>query len=277
MPTARTPDGVDIVYYDLGGSGPPVLLVHATGFHGMIWQPVARHLGRHFHCWAMDLRGHGDSGAPASGDFDWHGFGLDVLSVVDALDLVRPLAVGHSLGGAALLSAEQAVPGTLGALYLYEPAVVTPDRRNSVEGPDMALISRRRRARFASRDEARANFAAKEPMASFAPESLAVYVEYGFADADDGSVVLKCRPEHESAVFSGFADTDIFERYGEVGCPVTLVHGGAMEHQKANMALQASRLPRARVAVVEGLGHLGPMEDPRRVAEAIAADLAPFD
>jgi pimeloyl-ACP methyl ester carboxylesterase len=155
--------------------------------------------------------------------------------------------------------------------------VATPDRRNSDEGPDMALISRRRRDRFASRQEARANFAAKEPMSAFAPESLAAYVDYGFADAEDGSVVLKCRPESESAVFAGFAQTDVFERYGEVRCPVTLAHGGAMAHQEANMALQASHLARARVTVVDGLGHLGPMENPGRVAEAIVANLGPFD
>ena len=106
---------------------------------------------------------------------------------------------------------------------------------------------------------------------------MAAYVDYGFADAEDGSVVLKCRPESESAVFAGFAVTDIFERYGEVKCPVTLAHGGALAHQQANMAFQASHLARARVTVVDELGHLGPMEDPARVADAIVANLGPFD
>ena len=34
IPTA--PDGVEVAYYDLGGSGPVLLLAHATGFCGAV-------------------------------------------------------------------------------------------------------------------------------------------------------------------------------------------------------------------------------------------------
>jgi pimeloyl-ACP methyl ester carboxylesterase len=138
----------------------------------------------------------------------------------------------------------------------------------------MEAVSRRRRRRFASREEARANFAAKPPLASFAPESLAAYVEHGLGDTADGAVELKCEPEHEARVFAGFRRNDISERLGEVHCPVVFAYGGAMEETQApNLALQASQLRRARVTVVPGLGHLGPMEDPAAVAAAILAEL----
>lgn len=274
MPSTRSSDGVELVYHDLGGSGESLLFVHATGFHAMVWRPVAERLLDRYHCWGLDLRGHGDSATPPEGGFEWRRFGDDVLAVVSALGLVRPLAVGHSLGGAALLAAEQEAPGTFAGLYLYEPTVATPDRRASTEGPDMEEISRRRRRRFRSRAEAMANFAAKPPMAAFAAESMAAYVEHGMAEADDGWVELKCRPEDEAQVFAGFARNDIFERYPEVHCPVVLAYGGVMEEvQGPNLGFQARHLRRARVTIVPGLGHLGPMEDPALVASAILAEL----
>src|SRR5580704_12087440 len=79
-----------LVVHDWGGSGPPVLLAHATGFHGRIWEPVARRLvaaGRRV--WSFDFRGHGDSDAPdPSGDaYTWGGFADDTLAVADHLGI----------------------------------------------------------------------------------------------------------------------------------------------------------------------------------------------
>ena len=99
-----TSDGIAVAIHDLGGNGPPVLFAHATGFHGLVWRPVADRLRDSFHCWAFDERGHGDTPAPADGDFRWEGFARDAISVVDELRLNRPYGVGHSGGGAALLA-----------------------------------------------------------------------------------------------------------------------------------------------------------------------------
>ena len=210
MPVAVTPDGVKISYADLGGSGPPLVMVHATGFHGHIWAPVADRLHGDFHCFSLDLRGHGDSGAPPGLNFAWEGFAQDVRSVVEALGLDRPRAVGHSLGGAISLMVEQHVPGTFHSIYAYEPAICVPSQDpgddGSAEAIDLAL---RRRSSFPSRRDALANYAGKPPMDSFADEALAAYVEYGFA-AKGGHVHLKCRPEYEAATFGGFSSTSVY-------------------------------------------------------------------
>ena len=42
-------DGVDVAVYDLGGDGPPLLLAHATGFHGLVWDGFADRLTERFH------------------------------------------------------------------------------------------------------------------------------------------------------------------------------------------------------------------------------------
>jgi len=51
---ASSTDGVELEVHDLGGDGPDLLLVHATGFHGRVWEPLAGHLNG-FHRWSVTL------------------------------------------------------------------------------------------------------------------------------------------------------------------------------------------------------------------------------
>ncbi|MEA2826420.1 MAG: hypothetical protein QOG43_859 [Actinomycetota bacterium] len=267
-------DGVEVAVHDLGGDGPPLVLAHATGFCGGVLAPMFAGLAGSFHGWALDIRGHGSSVTPEGVDFRWSGFSDDVLAVVDALGVEGAYGFGHSSGGAAVLDAEARRPGTFRSLYVYEPIVwPTPPPAGSrdflVEG---AL---RRRVRFESRDAARANFAAKRPFSGFAPEALDAYVTCGFSAGADGSAHLRCRGEWEAAVYRQGLVHDGFTRLGRVGCPVVVASGDRWEAvDAAVMAAQVAALPSGRAETFAGLGHLGPLEDPARVAAAVAEAFA---
>ena len=56
--------GVGINVWDHGGEGDPLLLVHCTGTHGRIWDPLVPALRERFRVIAPDTRGHGDSEKP---------------------------------------------------------------------------------------------------------------------------------------------------------------------------------------------------------------------
>ncbi len=262
-------DGVQIAIHDLGGAGPPLLLCHATGFHGRVWQPVAERLT--FHCYALDFRGHGDSTRPDMLDIDWHGFGEDVLAAVEGLGLNEVRAAGHSKGGAALLLAEQAMHGTFSSLYLFEPIVIPPmaGMARSAANP-LAEGARRRRTTFESLDAAYDNYASKPPLNVLHPDALRAYVDFGFALEPDGSVRLKCRPDTEASTFEMGARNSAFSRLGEVPCPVTVARGFDDGHGPATLApAVAAALPDARLEEHPALGHFGPLEDPDGIATAI--------
>lgn len=273
-------DGVDLAVHDFGGSGPTLILAHATGFHGRVWSPLAEHLTDRFRCLALDFRGHGDSTPPSHGSFAWSGFAYDVETVIanldrfPDLDTTGPLyGVGHSKGGAALLLAEQRRPGTFAALYCFEPIVLDPERRAAAEAMGehpLATGARRRREVFASRDEAYANYSAKPPLDTLDPRALRAYVDHGFVDLDDGSVRLKCRGANEAATYSNSTGHDAFDHLGEVTIPVTVAAGAPGEHSPAAFApLVADALPQGRFEEHRQLGHFGPLEAPEFIADRI--------
>lgn len=262
-------DGTALATYDLGGPGEDLLFVHATGFCAGVWTPVAERLGGHRRA-ALDVRGHGRSATPAAG-MAWGGTGEDVLATVDALGLDRPFGVGHSMGGASLVLAEQARPGTFRGLWLFEPIIFPPAGRSDGVGPNpLAEGARRRRSRF---DDARAaydNFASKPPLRDLTPEALSAYVRYGFALQADGSVELRCRPATEAATYEMGGRHLAFDHLGEVRCPVTVVCGSAAIPGPASFAPAiADALPQGRLEEHPELGHFGPLQDPDAVARSI--------
>jgi pimeloyl-ACP methyl ester carboxylesterase len=280
-PKVTTADGVEIATYDFGGDGSPLLLAHATGFHGRVWLPVADTLRRHFHCWSFDARGHGESGKAPDGNYAWEGFGLDVLAVVQGLGMEPPRAVGHSCGGAALLLAEEAQPGTFLALYCYEPVVPDNLTTPEVTGSDnpLAAGARRRREVFASRAAARDNYAAKPPFSAFDAAALDAYVQWGFQDLPDSTVQLSCRGEDEARIYEAAWQHRAFRDLAGVGCPVALAAGGQHAHFGIDVvtAIAARIAGPATVEVHEERGHFGPMERPAEIAASIASafDAAP--
>lgn len=275
-------DGVRVALHDLGGDGPPLLLAHATGFCGRVWEPVAAALADRFHCWAPDLRGHGDAVTPDDHAMSWHGFSADVLAVLDHLATIGSgvdVAAGHSKGGASLILAEQERPGTFRALYCYEPVVfprdMTPPARVGPRSNFLADGARKRRDRFPDRAEAMANYSSKPPLSVLDPAALAAYVDNGFAQQADGSLVLKCRPESEARTYEMGGQHRAYDHLPEVTAEVTIAAGDRDADQGPGLMAPevAERLPRGHLTIETGLGHLGPLEDPPRIAEDIATAL----
>jgi hypothetical protein len=83
----------------------------------------------------------------------------------------------------------------------------------------MADAALRRRATFASYDEALANFARKAPLNELHPDALAAYVTGGFAPGADGSVTLRCSPATEAEVFRGAGNNEAFAALSEIDLP----------------------------------------------------------
>jgi pimeloyl-ACP methyl ester carboxylesterase len=262
-----------VVLHDFGGAGRPALLAHATGFAGRIWEPVLPHLVG-YRCFGFDARGHGRTTTPPTAPLSWLGVADDVLATVDALGLRGCVAAGHSMGAATLLLAELARPGTFASLYCYEPVTAPRVTDAPMRDDELAAMTLRRRDRFDSATEARANFASKPPFADFSADSLDAYLEHGFVPESSagGAITLACRKQDESEFYRQGRLHGLYERLGEVRCPVVVAAGVPQPGAPSAFAADiAGLLPKGRLVRYDDLGHFGPQQDPARIGAAIVA------
>jgi pimeloyl-ACP methyl ester carboxylesterase len=105
---ATSPDGVPIAY-TVSGRGPDVVLVHCWCGDQGFWADAMADLARDHRVLALDLAGHGQSGA-AREDFTMDAFAADVLAAMDAAGITRAVIVGHSMGGTVALAMAAQAP-----------------------------------------------------------------------------------------------------------------------------------------------------------------------
>lgn len=257
--------------HDFGGTGPNLIICHATGFHARTYTPLLPTLTASFHVWGVDVRGHGLSQIPTEATFVWTDFADDLLAVVDHLGGEPVVAIGHSMGGTTVLLAEQKRPGTITRAWLYEPIVFTEPvgPRNSF----MAENAARRRSTFESRAAALLRYAGRPPLGMLRADALAAYVDGGMLDNEDGTVRLACQPVHEALTFSEARITvDMLDR---VEMPVVIAKGYSIDEQTSAADFAppvAEGLSGATLREYPHLGHFGPLESP----DQIAADMVAF-
>jgi pimeloyl-ACP methyl ester carboxylesterase len=262
------------------GIQPTLLLLHATGFHARCWDQIVGLLPDR-HILALDQRGHGLS---SKGMFeDWHCFADDLEAVVDSLRLENVVGVGHSMGGVAALMVASRSHNYFSKLLLLDPVILPPEVYQAAsagkiqESPGGAAA--KRRDTFASMNALREGYARRPPFSLFTAEALADYCQYGVEQLPDGSVVLLCPPDFESAVYAKvFSAQPVLDSLERVQIPVTVVRAMQPETREQLKDFRYSRtwpqlaehLPKGRDVEFDDLTHFMPMEDPQRVARLIA-------
>jgi non-heme chloroperoxidase len=106
---------------DWVGSGRSLVLLAGAGETAHVFDDFAQKLTPEYHVYGITRRGFVPSSitAPANGNYSADRLGDDVLAVLDALKLNRPVLVGHSIGGEELSSIGSRNPERVaGLIYL---------------------------------------------------------------------------------------------------------------------------------------------------------------
>lgn len=235
VPPVRTRDhvvaGLRLRVYDWGNEGAPAMvLVHGIEDFALSLAPVAAAFRSSFHVVACDLRGHGDSDKP--GIYSLPHYVADLHGLLEALDLERPVLVGHSLGGQVVsqyagLFAE--VPRALVSVEGLGPpfrdgALPADLRRNrtraAVESLLRGPVPRRRLDELAA---ALDSFRRVHPRleAGLARD----LVEHAVEPHPDGGLRWKWDPLVQTTWLSVHPQLSE-ERWGWIRCPVLVVTGG---------------------------------------------------
>jgi pimeloyl-ACP methyl ester carboxylesterase len=173
-------------------------------------------------------------------------------------------------------------PETYRALLLVDPTIFPPEYYGT-EPPD-AHFTLRRRNLWHSADEMFERFKDRMPFASWQPEILRDYCEYGLLPRD-GEFVLACPPPVEASIYLNSKEpgSNIYPEIAMVRQPVVVMRAGKTRNPdifdlsaSPTAPDLASRFQDGREILLADASHYIPMESPAGVAAEIRTlDLIP--
>jgi pimeloyl-ACP methyl ester carboxylesterase len=123
-------NGIDM-YYEEQGAGKPLVLLHAFGACGRMWQPFTDQLAKHHRLIIIDARGHGHSTNPGN-TFTHRQAAADVLALLDSLGIEQFAAMGASSGGMTLLHIATRQPKRVESMVLVSASPYFPPEARSI-------------------------------------------------------------------------------------------------------------------------------------------------
>ena len=117
-------EGVRLEVLDWGGSGRPLIFLAGNGDTAHSFDSFALKFTSQNHVYGITRRGFGASSkpTPANGNYSADHLGDDVLAVMRALGIERPVLVGHSLAGEELSSIGSRFPSKVSGLIYLDAA-----------------------------------------------------------------------------------------------------------------------------------------------------------
>ena len=117
-------EGVRLEVLDWGGSGRPLIFLSGNGDTAHSFDSFAPKFNGQNHVYGITRRGFGASNkpAPANGNYTADHLGDDILAVMRALGIERPVLVGHSLAGEELSSIGSRFPAKVSGLIYLDAA-----------------------------------------------------------------------------------------------------------------------------------------------------------
>ncbi len=271
--TVRTKDGVALSYLT-GGAGRPLIMLPGWSLPATIFQHQFDALCQIAQVIAVDMRGHGESEKPAHG-YRIQRFSKDLFDLIEALGLVEPDILAHSLGASVTWS------------YLSLFGAERPPRRLVLIDEHPGILAR---ADWTERDRAEAGsilptLAALSDLkararAADSPQAAAEMFRPMFSNTVSQEIVLQIARETLKLPRSFAAELlednciqDWRSVIRQVRQPTLVVSGAASHVPPSSQRWIASVIPQARLEVFaadEGGRHFMFFENPARF-NAIAA------
>jgi pimeloyl-ACP methyl ester carboxylesterase len=266
----RTPDSNPTLH--------PILLLHGLASSSHIWNLVAPQLNTYgYTVIALDQRGHGESEKPDSG-YDFATILADDAAAIAALEIERPILVGHSWGAMVALQFAASHVEEVKALVLVDGATnqlsARPgwSRERAIKDLAPPRFAGTPRETFLSYYR---NSPLGEQWSSELEESLLNIVQL----REDDTVAPRLNYENHLQIIGAMWDQPTFDLYRTVHCPITLIVADqepvneAMKDfvnmRKQGIAHIQEVRPDVRLVVMQNTIHDIPLQRPLELAELI--------
>jgi 3-oxoadipate enol-lactonase len=257
MPSLQRPDGCRL-YFEIHGpdDGSTLLLLEGMGGDIPGWRRNIPHLARSHRVIGYDFRGNGRSDGPDR-PATMGMFVDDTVALLDLLEIGSGHVYGQSFGGMVAQELALTHPSRVRSLVLActnagpgHAVAVDPRHRVPKDRPYLALYS--------------------EAFARQHPDHVAEDILVGSQNP---------QPAHaRRRQWEAIQQWSSFGRLGDIACPVLVLHGTEDRLVAVdNARVLAERIPRARLVLLEGAGHVYHSEQPEASDAAVLDFLARAD
>jgi 3-oxoadipate enol-lactonase len=240
-----------------GPEGAPlVVLSHALGSSGIMWEQQMPVLVEGYRVLRYDSRGHGGTDAPA-GPYTLDELGDDVVAMLDTLDIERVHYVGLSMGGMVGQNLALRYPQRLMSLALCDTTSRIPDEAKVMWDERIAV-------------------AEKNGMEPLCGETMERWFTPSFL-ADDGLELKSIRDQFLDTPISGYVgccqairELDYTDRLSVIDLPVQVIVGAddPSAPPAASRTIQ-QRISGALLTVIDNGSHLCNVEQPAAFNRAL--------
>lgn len=246
------------IFYEVAGSGPPVVLLHPFPAHHEFWLPVAGLLSSRYRLIMPDLRGHGES-ALGNGPATMEKHAGDVARVMSDAGVDRAPIVGVSIGGYTIFEFWRRFRDRVSALVLC-------NTKAPADTPEA------RAARLESANDVLQR--GTEPfLEGMLQKLLGEKTRHSRPDVVEGALRMmrKMSPEDVAGVQRGMAERpDSVPTLKTINLPTLIITGdediltGVPEAE-----VMKQNIPGARMKVIAKAGHYSPWEQPAEAGKLI--------
>ena len=266
-------NGLRFHYLDWGeADAPPIVLLHGFAQTCHSWDFVALSLCDRFRVVALDQRGHGDSDWAPDGDYTPEAYQSDLHAIVQELGLREIVLIGLSMGGRNAFTYASSHPEHIRALVIVDAA---PESRTA--GTENIRRFVQQEDELDSVDDFVRRVQAYNPRRSV--QQIRGSILNNLKQLPSGRWTWKYdkllrSPERRL----GSDPATALRLWGYVEglrCPTLVVRGGETDVVASDTARSMQRrIPDARLATVEGAGHLVMGDNPAGFERAITSFLS---
>lgn len=244
-------------FYRRIGQGPPLVLIHALGLDHRLWDEQVPLLSSAFEVIAYDVRGHGQTEAPA-GPYTLADFAEDLEGLLDSLGVSSAHLCGISMGG----------------MIAQELALSYPERvRSLVLADTTSEYNQEARRQFAER----ARVAEERGLAALAPPTTERWFTPEFRSHHPQEVArimdifIACPPNGYAASCRAISRIDFTERLVNIHVPTLVLVGSRDTSTTPEMALKIHEyIPGSRYVQIADAAHLTNVARPEEFSQLVA-------
>jgi pimeloyl-ACP methyl ester carboxylesterase len=250
--------GIEFHWLEWGApTRPPMVLLHGLTGHAHIWDHMAPHLAERYHLFALDQRGHGDTGHPAS--YTTQEFADDIEAVREHWGIERFVLMGLSMGGHNGMAYAAQHPERVERLIIIDipPAF---DMKRAADREKIEHQATHGHGRFATLEDAIAD--ARSGNITAPEENLRYRTMHNVRETGDGGLIFKYDPKVQAT----WMPDDLWPIAPRLTMPSLLVRGGlTYALPRATADKMVATFPNLELIEVPDSGHSVPTDKPEKL------------